>query len=835
MAAPTDTTTALGQGQTRPSSSSFSSGLGPQVHTESVGEEVDKLTTPQSEKTEPEEPKEEENEHHMSFADHLLMGAGALPFMLLHGGHGIMEQDPYYLRLHDNIKKDWFKEKKKTYGKKYKTTLADIDELYGFSPKSLAATARREFIIHHNKKKKYAEEKTKADKYIAAEQEAHKKGFDHDPVAHQYQQRMKEYTDERYNKLQELAEEKAKSQGISSKKFRKLGEEKLKALGLYQDYDSVMRQIEEQGWRDFIEKHPEKATAYATLTKESKAYKKMSDSEKKHYDAFKDAHDKQIAVEAALAKMKAERAELERRRQEDDRKRAEEVALEAKERSNIVDRGKVAPKPKDAITVDETTRRLKAAQALRPPEPTSPSGLILPSSYRPAQSTPPVAQPPNAPRSELDRRFEELKREHAAKRAANPLPPPKPGRMANNNPSGVRGIPRRVPDSFHASGSQGEARPGWDSRLFDATRNFRKQMPSYTTVTHSQPPLPRGGPMSRVTNGLNNLVGNATNPTNMLRNIANKVLPGIGNGGGVANVAAKSFLRFILPYVLVILLILLILFFFFRKSSPPASTDGSIPGLTIEKQGPAHVENGQDIPYTIHVEYSGKEAITITDQLPKGTEFSEATGKYENTGSAIVWRLNANTPNVPAPPGTKGYTFTLIVHPTQDDIEVRNKAIATVAGGGGSTLPSNPNPGNYHIMPTDNPLWENFQKVAISIGPTYGFPLSVIVGMAANETGYGTSNFARQRNNWFGFMAYDDNPDMAKSYPSPAESIIDYLDLITKNPRYAKAWSSYQSTHDPVVLLQGIKDAGYASDPVYVQKVSSNPAFKFYAEQEAGR
>lgn len=56
-----------------------------------------------------------------------------------------------------------------------------------------------------------------------------------------------------------------------------------------------------------------------------------------------------------------------------------------------------------------------------------------------------------------------------------------------------------------------------------------------------------------------------------------------------------------------------------------------------------------------------------------------------------------------------------------------------------------------------------------------------------------------------------------KKYPTVSAAVVGYYDLITQNPRYAKAVnnSDYEYT------INAIKDGGYATDPNYVSKVVS--------------
>jgi flagellar protein FlgJ len=76
---------------------------------------------------------------------------------------------------------------------------------------------------------------------------------------------------------------------------------------------------------------------------------------------------------------------------------------------------------------------------------------------------------------------------------------------------------------------------------------------------------------------------------------------------------------------------------------------------------------------------------------------------------------------------------------------------------------------------------------------------------------------ARTKNNYFGFMAYDSDPGKARKYETALDSIIDYLELVTKNPRYSKVKTCKTAGEK----IQAIWEAGYATDPLYVRKITS--------------
>lgn len=54
----------------------------------------------------------------------------------------------------------------------------------------------------------------------------------------------------------------------------------------------------------------------------------------------------------------------------------------------------------------------------------------------------------------------------------------------------------------------------------------------------------------------------------------------------------------------------------------------------------------------------------------------------------------------------------------------------------------------------------------------YGINALVLVGISAHESGWGTSKLARERNNLFGFQAYDSDIDKAMYFDSKEECIL---------------------------------------------------------------
>ncbi len=130
--------------------------------------------------------------------------------------------------------------------------------------------------------------------------------------------------------------------------------------------------------------------------------------------------------------------------------------------------------------------------------------------------------------------------------------------------------------------------------------------------------------------------------------------------------------------------------------------------------------------------------------------------------------------------------------------------------------------------PTPNPKdsWANFREMVIREGNKRGYNGEIVARQKANESNWGTSSYAKKRNNYGGVGAYDANPDNAFEYASPEEYLMGkgtkgemgYFKLIENDPRYREA---YKHRGNPKKFIEELKKAGYASDPDYVWKVQN--------------
>ena len=118
---------------------------------------------------------------------------------------------------------------------------------------------------------------------------------------------------------------------------------------------------------------------------------------------------------------------------------------------------------------------------------------------------------------------------------------------------------------------------------------------------------------------------------------------------------------------------------------------------------------------------------------------------------------------------------------------------------------------------------------AARVSKATGIPAEALIGMAANETGDG--KYA-SHNNLFGIKGtvagrsfntptWEDYgngavtiTDNFRAYHSPAESFIDFADLVTTSPRYKGAVG--QTTVEGFV--GGLRQGGYMTDPNYVSE-----------------
>lgn len=116
---------------------------------------------------------------------------------------------------------------------------------------------------------------------------------------------------------------------------------------------------------------------------------------------------------------------------------------------------------------------------------------------------------------------------------------------------------------------------------------------------------------------------------------------------------------------------------------------------------------------------------------------------------------------------------------------------------------------------------EKWYSTAQKLSIAYGIPWETVVAQGILESGAGTSDIARAKNNLFGIGAYDSCPfECAYSFSSIEESWKGYYENIRKTKTYRNNGVFQGDTiTDPHAYLRAIKAAGYATDPEYISKV----------------
>ena len=124
---------------------------------------------------------------------------------------------------------------------------------------------------------------------------------------------------------------------------------------------------------------------------------------------------------------------------------------------------------------------------------------------------------------------------------------------------------------------------------------------------------------------------------------------------------------------------------------------------------------------------------------------------------------------------------------------------------------------------------ETYKDVAQSNMKKYGIPASIILGQAILESGSGTGPLCVQANNHFGIkchkdwlgasIKYDDDSiaECFRKYDNPFDSFRDHSFFLTAGSRYSPLFKLNQTDYKS--WANGLKDAGYATDPQYPAKL----------------
>lgn len=149
----------------------------------------------------------------------------------------------------------------------------------------------------------------------------------------------------------------------------------------------------------------------------------------------------------------------------------------------------------------------------------------------------------------------------------------------------------------------------------------------------------------------------------------------------------------------------------------------------------------------------------------------------------------------------------------------------------------------YTMNPTAFPYYKDATKVSKLKGlGTYlketeskqKINALLILGIAMNESRYGTSKYAMERNNLFGLGAVDSDPDRAYTYGVPGESVDAFaMAFFNKNYYYNQQFSYGFATGNKAMGI----NVKYAADPFWGQKAAGHMyrADKYLGGKDFGR
>lgn len=117
---------------------------------------------------------------------------------------------------------------------------------------------------------------------------------------------------------------------------------------------------------------------------------------------------------------------------------------------------------------------------------------------------------------------------------------------------------------------------------------------------------------------------------------------------------------------------------------------------------------------------------------------------------------------------------------------------------------------------------DSYHDIAEALSIEYGIPWEAVMAQGIVESAAGTSRFAVERNNFFGIGAFDSNPNNAFYYDTPSDGWRGYYENIRKTATY-RNHGVFQEPNitNPYSYIQAVKNAGYATDPEYVSKISN--------------
>jgi hypothetical protein len=123
-----------------------------------------------------------------------------------------------------------------------------------------------------------------------------------------------------------------------------------------------------------------------------------------------------------------------------------------------------------------------------------------------------------------------------------------------------------------------------------------------------------------------------------------------------------------------------------------------------------------------------------------------------------------------------------------------------------------------------------YYQLAMSEQQRTGVPAAIKLAQGIYESAAGNSDLASRSNNHFGIkcksswrgdtVLHDDDmrQECFRKYPSVEKSYMDHSDFLKGSPRYANLFKLEQT--DYIGWATGLKQAGYATNPAYVRKIT---------------
>jgi flagellum-specific peptidoglycan hydrolase FlgJ len=123
----------------------------------------------------------------------------------------------------------------------------------------------------------------------------------------------------------------------------------------------------------------------------------------------------------------------------------------------------------------------------------------------------------------------------------------------------------------------------------------------------------------------------------------------------------------------------------------------------------------------------------------------------------------------------------------------------------------------------------HYKDIAMNNMRNFGIPASIILAQGILESGSGIGDLAVSANNHFGIKCHkdwtgesvrhndDSDQECFRKYNDPAESFQDHALFLNSRPRYASLFQLPKG--DYKAWAQGLRTAGYATDPKYPEKL----------------